>query len=287
VALLSLALAATFGWLYFETGLALVREWLTSADASYGAALVAVAVALAWRRREMFVSSLRPRSPAIIGIAVLGFGLMLFLVGVIGADVFVTRVSSVFVLAGATCFLAGPASTRVMAVPLFFLLLAIPPPTLVVTALTLPLQGVASRIAESTLTLAGVSVLRDGNLLRLPSATLEVAEACSGLRSLISLGALAVLLSWAVDLSWTKRGVMVAAAVPIAVAVNGLRIALTGMACEVWGRAAAADPWHTIAGWLTFIASVLLLLFVRYLLGTARPPSGELSAAMVGVRVGP
>ena len=287
MALLSLALAATFGWLYFETGSALVREWLTSADASYGAALVAVAVALAWRRREMFVSSLRPRSPAIIGIAVLGFGLMLFLVGVIGADVFVTRVSSVFVLAGAMCFLAGPASTRVMAVPLFFLLLAIPPPTLVVTALTLPLQGVASRIAESTLTLAGVSVLRDGNLLRLPSATLEVAEACSGLRSLISLGALAVLLSWAVDLSWTKRGVMVAAAVPIAVAVNGLRIALTGMACEVWGRAAAADPWHTIAGWLTFIVSVLLLLFVRYLLGTARSPSGELSAAMVGVHVGP
>src|SRR5712671_4394883 len=130
---------------------------------------------------------------------------------------------------------------------------------------------------------AGVPVIRDGNLLRLPSATLEVAEACSGLRSLISLGALAVLLSWAVDLSWTKRAVMIAAAVPIAVAVNGLRIALTGMACEVWGRAAATDPWHTVAGWLTFVASVLLLLFVRYLLGTARAPSTDLSAAMVGV----
>jgi exosortase len=211
----------------------------------------------------------------------------LFLVGIIGADVFVTRVSFVFVVAGAMCFLAGPTSTRVMAVPLFFLLLAIPPPTLVVTALTLPLQGVASRIAETTLVFSGVSVVRDGNLLHLPSATLEVAEACSGLRSLISLGALAVLFSWAADLSWVKRAVIVAAAVPIAVAVNGLRIALTGMACEVWGRAAAADPWHTVAGWLTFIASVLLLLFVRYLLGTARSPSGELSAAMVGVRVSP
>jgi exosortase len=285
VALLSLALAATFGWLYFETGSALVREWLTSADASYGAALVAVACTLAWRRRAMFLSSLRPHSPAIIGIPALAFGLMLFLVGIIGADVFVTRVSFVFVVAGAMCFLAGPAATRVMAVPLFFVLLAIPLPTLVVTALTLPLQGVASRIAETTLVFSGVSVVRDGNLLRLPSATLEVAEACSGLRSLVSLGALAVLFSWAADLSWPKRAVMVAAAVPIAVAVNGLRIALTGMACEVWGRAAAADPWHTVAGWLTFIASMLLLLFVRYLLGTARSSSGELSAAMVGVRV--
>jgi exosortase len=172
-----------------------------------------------------------------------------------------------------------------LAVPLFFLLLAIPPPTLVVTALTLPLQGVASRIAENTLTLAGVAVVRDGNLLRLPSATLEVAEACSGLRSLISLGALAVLLSWAVDLPWIKRAVMVATAVPIAVVVNGIRIALTGMACEIWGRAAAADPWHTVAGWLTFIASVLLLLSVRYLLGTARSTAGDLSAAMVGAQV--
>jgi len=94
-----------------------------------------------------------------------------------------------------------------------------------------------------------------------------------------------VLFSWAADLSWAKRAVMVAAAVPIAVAVNGLRIALTGLAWEVWGRGAAADPWHTVAGWLTFIASMLLLLFVRYLLGTARSSSGELSAAMVGVRV--
>jgi exosortase len=89
----------------------------------------------------------------------------------------------VIVLAGAIAFLCGTAATRVMAAPLAFLLLAIPPPTLVVTALTLPLQTIASRIGETTLAAGGVPVVRDGNPLRLPSTTLEIAEACSGLRS--------------------------------------------------------------------------------------------------------
>jgi exosortase len=281
VALLSLALAIAFGWLYADTGSALVSEWLSSADASYGVALVFVAAMLAWRRRAIFTAKLNPNSSPLFGLAALGFGLALYIVGIIGADVFVTRVSSVFVLGGMIAFLVGPAATRVIAAPLFFVLLAIPPPTLVVTAVTLPLQVIASRIAEATLLLVGVPVIRDGNLLRLSSTTLEVAEACSGLRSLVSLGALAVLLSWAADLSWPKRAVVVAAAVPIAVVVNGLRVAVTGMACEVWGRAAAADPWHSVTGWLTFAASLMLLMLFLRLLETSRRRSDQLTPALV------
>ena len=283
MAVLSLALAIAFGWLYFDTGSALVSEWLSSADASYGVALVAVALLLAWRRRAIFLSRLQPHSSPIVGLAALAFALALYVVGIIGADVFVTRVSSVFVLAGMIGFLAGPAATRVVAAPLFFLLLAIPPPTLVVTAVTLPLQVVASQIAEATLVLVGVPVVRDGNLLRLPSTTLAVAEACSGLRSLVSLGALAVVLAWAADLSWTKRAVVVAASVPIAVALNGLRVAVTGVACQVWGRAAAADPWHSLTGLLTFAASLLVLLSILRLLEATRAPSDDLAPAMMRV----
>lgn len=281
MAILSLALAIAFGWLYSDTGPALVSEWLSSADSSYGIALVAVALMLAWRRRAIFVSKLNPTSSPLIGLAALAFGLALYVVGIIGADVFVTRVSSVFVLGGMIVFLAGPAATRVMVAPLFFMLLAIPLPTLVVTAVTLPLQVVASRIAEATLLLVGVPVVRDGNLLRLSSTTLEVAEACSGLRSLVSLGALAVLLSWAADLSWTKRAVVVAASVPIAVAVNGLRVAVTGIACEIWGRAAAADPWHSLTGWVTFAGSLLLLVLILRWLETTRRQSDQLTPALV------
>jgi exosortase len=280
---LGLALVVAVGWLYGSTGTALVTEWVSSADASYGLALIAVASILIWRRQALFLSSRNPNSPPAAGIVMLLSGLTLYLVGMLGADVFLTRISSVVVIAGTICFLAGPSAARVMAAPLVFILLAIPPPALVVTAITLPLQMVASRIGEMTLLLARLPVVRDGNLLRLPSATLEVAEACSGLRSLISLGALAVLLAWATERSWTKRAVIVAAAVPIAVFVNGLRVAATGIACELWGRAAAADPWHTLTGWLTFAASMALLLSIRRLLATARAPADELSAAMMRI----
>ena len=279
--MLTLAVAAVFGWLYLRTGTALVSQWLSSADASYGLALVTVAAVLAWRRRAAFASARNPVSRPAPGLAVLSAGVLLYLVGALGADIFLTRVSSVIVLAGAIAFLCGTAAARVMAAPLAFLLLAIPPPTLVVTALTLPLQTMASRIGETTLVAGGVPVVRDGNLLRLPSTTLEIAEACSGLRSLLSLGALAVLLSWATERSWPRRALIVAAAVPIAVVVNGLRVAVTGFACELWGRAAAADPWHTLTGWLTFAAAMALLVSVGRVMAMARPSAGGLSVASV------
>ena len=258
--LLSVAVGATIAWLYFGTGTALVSEWLTSANSSYGLALIAVAGAFAWRRRRAFESARDSHSPPIVGLLILLSGVLLYLTGTLGADVFLTRVSLVIVLTGTTCFLAGWRATRVMAAPLFFLLIAIPPPTLVVTALTLPLQMAASHIGATALAAGGVPVIRDGNLLRLPSTTLEVAEACSGMRSLLSLGALAMLLAWATERSWPRRVLIVAAAVPIAVAVNGFRVAATGFACEWWGRQAAADPWHTLTGWLTFAAAMALLL---------------------------
>jgi exosortase len=275
------SIALLWGWLYFDTGTALVSQWLSSADASYGLALAAVAFALAWRRRAVFAAAIDPSAPPALGIAILSFGIVVYLTGALGSDIFLTRVSSVFVIAGVACFLSGPAATRVIAAPLIFLLLAIPPPTLVVTALTLPLQTIASRIGETTLLAGGVQVIRDGNLLRLPSTTLEVAEACSGLRSLLSLGALAVVLSWATERSWPRRAVIVAAAVPIAVVVNGLRVAATGFACELWGPAAAADPWHTLTGWLTFAAAMGLLVSTGRLVGDTRAPAGGLYAAVI------
>src|SRR5882724_2910367 len=133
---LGLALVVAVGWLYGSTGTALVTEWVSSADASYGLALIAVASILIWRRHALFLSRRNPNSPPVVGIVVLLLGLTLYLVGMLGADVFLTRISSIVVIAGTICFLAGPSAARVMAAPLVFSLLAIPPPALVVTAIT-------------------------------------------------------------------------------------------------------------------------------------------------------
>src|SRR5919204_6233400 len=163
----------------------------------------------------------------------------------------------------------------VVAAPLVFLLIAIPLPELVVNTITLPLQLVASRIAETTLMAASVPVFRDGNVLMLPSTSLEVAQACSGLRSLISLGAVAAVLAWLTEPTWLRRAALVASSVPIAIAMNGLRVAATGIACETWGRRAASGFWHEATGWITFVASLAIIAGIQRTMGAARPKPSE------------
>jgi exosortase len=256
------AVAIAVGALYAPTAIALGTEWLSSADSSYGIVLAAAAILLAFRRSRSVVVRTDARSTT-LGLLLLLSGLFLYLVGMLGADVFLTRVSFVPVAGGALLFLAGSATVRLMAVPLIFVLLAIPPPALIVNAITLPLQLVASRIAEASLMALNIPVFRDGNVLHLQSTALEVAEACSGLRSLVSLGALAALLAWATERRLPARAAIVAASVPIAVVMNGLRVALTGVASEVWGPAMATGSWHTFTGWLTFVASLTTLMLLR------------------------
>ena len=147
------------------------------------------------------------------------------------------------------------ACASTLAAPLVFLAIAVPLPALVANAITVPLQLTASRVAETSLTTMGVAVFRDGNVLELPSTALEVAEACSGLRSIVSLAAISVLLAW-MEPSLPRRVAIVAASLPIAIVANGLRIAATGLACEAWGPKAASGSWHTFSGWVTFLVSV-------------------------------
>jgi exosortase len=270
-------------WLYGATLTGLAAEWLSSPDASYGVIVAAVAAAVAWQRRGVFARARATEGPAAPGCGVIVIGLLMYVVGVRAADVFVTRLSLFVVLTGSIWFLAGRAALRAMAAPLLFLLLSIPLPALVINTITLPLQLVASRLAESTLSIASVPVFRDGNLLMLPSTTLEVEEACSGLRSLVSLSALAVVLAWAAESSSVRRALVVASAIPIAVAANGLRIAATGIAAEKWGPPAISGTWHTLTGWVTFVVAVGALIWVQRALrglssNRAWPRSEEVAA---------
>jgi exosortase len=271
---LGLVVVLAIGWLYAGILLGLAVQWASSPDASYGVVIAGVAVVVAWRRRDLFLQSANPDAPATPGGALLVAGLGLYLAGQLGADVFLTRVSFVVVVTGALWLLAGGRAVRTVLAPLAFLLIAIPPPELLVNAMTLPLQLIASRIAETTLTLAGVPVFRDGNLLELPSAALQVAEACSGLRSIVSLTAMGALLAWS-EPSWPRRAAIVVASLPVAIVMNGLRIAATGIALEAWGPVAASGSWHTFTGWVTFLISVLVLVQLQRAL--ARVPANRLA----------
>jgi exosortase len=258
-ATLGVVIALAIGWLFAGVLIGLGSQWVSSPDASYGVVLAVVAIVVAWRRRSLFIQAADPTAAATPGAALLLGGLGLYLTGLLGADVFLTRVSFVVVLTGTLWFLAGARAVRALAAPLAFLLIAVPLPELLVNTITLPLQLIASRIAEAMLALAGVPVFRDGNLLELPSTVLQVAEACSGLRSIVSLAAIGVVLA-STERSWPRRAAIVASTLPVAIVMNGFRIAATGIACEAWGARAASGSWHAFGGWATFLVSVLVLV---------------------------
>jgi len=267
---LGLLLLLSIGWLYAGVISGLVAEWASSPDASYGIVLAAVALLVAWRRREALIRAVDPAGAAAPGVAVMSIGLVCYLAGQLGADLFLTRISFLLVLSGAIWFLAGRRALATLAAPLVFLAIAVPLPSLVAGAITLPLQLTASRVAEASLTTMGVAVFRDGNVLELPSTALEVAEACSGLRSIISLAAISVLLAW-MEPSLPRRIAIVALSLPVAIVMNGFRIAATGVACETWGPKAASGSWHTFSGWITFVVSVAVLVQLQRLMSRGEP----------------
>jgi exosortase len=259
-------------WLYADIGRGLLVQWAMSPDASYGAILAFIALLILWQRREQIFAG-DGRSPSShVGILIAASGAVLYLAGVFSADLFSTRASFVFIAAGLLWFLHGRAALAAALTPLAFLLLAIPLPELVVTELTSSLQSLAARTAEVTLTAAGIAVYRDGNVLELPGATLQVVEACSGLRSVVSLASIGVLLFWATGGPLIGRAMLLLSTIPIAVVANGLRVAATGAATEVWGLVVLKDPWHSLMGWLTFVVSLSALWAVRWFISQYRSP---------------
>lgn len=278
-----LLLAIGFDRVYRSTLVGLVSEWMSSPESSYGLILAGTALVVAFQRWPQFVAASTAEGRGLAGLGLAVSGALLFVVGQLGADLFLTRVSFVLVASGALWSLVGTEAMRTMAAPLAFLLIAVPLPTLIVNEITLPLQLAASQVAETTLAMASVPVFRDGNLLILPSATLQVAEACSGLRSAVSLGAVGVLLAWATEPTGVRRVVLVAATLPIAVLMNGLRVAATGAFTETVGHPPSSEL-HGFMGWVTFVVSIAVLMGLQRLRPAPRVPDAVDSsrAALAG-----
>jgi exosortase len=142
----------------------------------------------------------------------------------------------------------------------------IPIPVIIFNQVAFPLQFLAARLASSLLDLSGVPVLREGNIIQLPAMALEVAQACSGIRSLMSLGALAVIYGYFLETRYLPRVLLALAAIPIAVVANGLRVMGTGLIAYYWNPDRAEGFFHTFSGWVIFVISLVLLFSVHGLL---------------------
>jgi exosortase len=250
--------AAALGLVYWDILAGLAAQWSHDSDYSHGFVVLPLAAYFVYQRRARLRRA-RMR-PTMWGLAVVCAGFVIFAAGVAAADVFLARVSLLPVLAGCVLFLFGAAHLRVLVFPLLFLMLMIPLPTIVFNDLTLPLQLIASHAGELALRMAGVPVVREGNVLELVGMRLEVAEACSGIRSLVALLTFAITFSQFSGPSKLRMLGLAIATIPVAVATNAARVAGTGLAAHVWGPIAARGVLHTASGTVAFCAAVLTLV---------------------------
>ena len=258
-----LAAAGAAVLLYAPTLIGLARQWTSDPAASHGLLLAGAAAFVAFRRS----SDLRaiPLSPRSAGIAIAAFAMLIYLAGALAGDLFVQRVSLPIAITGAVLAIAGIPHFRTLFAAIALFTLAIPLPAIVVTYLTLPLQLVSSQIAADMLQASNMNVIRQGNLLVLDQITLEVAEACSGLQSLLSLGSVAAVAAALLPLDRFGRLVMFASVVPIAIIGNGLRVASTGWLTTWIGDMAVKGIIHDATGYAAFLvmcAAMFSLLWI-------------------------
>lgn len=242
----------------------LVHQWWVDPNFSHGFFVPLFSLFLVWKDRERLRKL--EAQPSWWGLAVIAFGLIALVVGVLGAELLMSRCSLLFVIAGLIIYFRGWQNFRAVFFPWAFLFFMIPLPDLIMNHITIPLQFVSSDLATWLLRVAGVPVLQNGNVIQLPNMALDVVEACSGIRSLISLGVLAIIYGYLLEPSYSIRGLLVAAAVPIAVLANGLRIMGTGLTGLYWEPSKAQGFFHEFSGWVIFLTSLVTLYIVHKLL---------------------
>lgn len=260
----TIALLALTAVVFYPVAAGLVRAWSIDPNSSHGFAIPVFSAWVVWRHR----SELQPitSTASFSGLILVAFALLLMVVGTIGAEQFLPGIALVLLLGGYVATFLGWNAFRRLLFPWALLFLMVPIPSIVLNQITLPLQVLSSQLATSLLSLIGIPVLREGNVITLPVMKLEVAEACSGIRSLISLTTLVVMYGYLAESSWVRRVVLALAAIPIAVAANALRIFGTGVCVEYWDPTKAVGFFHGFSGWALFMVSVALVLLVHAML---------------------
>jgi exosortase len=255
--------------LYYRVAVKLVYDWYTLPDYSHGFLVPLFAAFLIWDKRK--VLSTTPVKQAWAGLALVVFAIAVLVLGVYGVELFTARMSFIFLLTGLIWTFFGWAMVRALQFPLLVLVLAIPFPAIVFNQITFPLQLLASRIASDILPLLGVPTLHEGNVIELPIMKLEVAEACSGIRSLMSLFTLAVFYGYFLERTTKRRVILALASIPIAVTANVVRIVGTGLCVQYWDPDKALGFFHEFSGWVMFVISLACLYLVHRVMRLVSP----------------
>lgn len=305
-----LAIAAALAFVYFTVLVKLGRDWWSDENYSHGLLVPFVIGYILWHER-MRLGAERIQPQVWLGVAGVGISIVMLWAGVAGAELFVQRISIVVMLASIAIYFWGFRLLRLLAVPLILLLLSIPIPQIVFNKIAFPLQLFASRCAVSAMQLLDISVLRQGNVIELmplgahEPKRLAVVEACSGIRSLMTLVTLALVYAYFTgpkgrptnfslsppssndsaqandklkfvghslrNFAVWRAVILVVAAVPIAILTNALRVSGTGVLAHYYGTRVADGFFHTFSGWVIYVAAALLLFATGWALDRFAP----------------
>jgi exosortase len=249
----------------------MVLHWRDSDDYSHGFLVAPLALYFAWEKRKKLRRA--AIEPSWWGLAPLALGALALMVGRLGVELMAMRTAFVLTLNGLVLLLLGWRVYGVLAFPLLFLFMMVPLPQSLVNVIAFPLQLIAADMAVQALHLLQVPALREGNIIHLPGTQLFVAEACSGLRSLMALGTLGVVFAYFFRKNWAERAILVASTIPIAVVVNAFRVGLTGVLTYTWGPEMAEGVIHQTEGFFTFGLALALLFVEAWLLSKLWPRS--------------
>jgi exosortase len=235
----------------------LLRQWSNDEDMGHGFFVPLIAGFIVWQHREELMAL--KLQPSRWGLALVGVSGIFLIVATLGAELFTARLSFVFTLIGVVWALGGTTLLRKMAFPLFLLFFMIPIPAVIYNKITFPLQILASKLADGALDVLDVPVIREGNVLELANQKLNVVEACSGIRSLLSLTFLALVYGYFFEKKTWVRTVLFFSTIPIAIIANGSRVTITALVTQI--RADLAEGFfHEAQGWVIFMVALVILI---------------------------
>lgn len=265
----------TIGWValllivcYAPILSSLIRQWVGDPDMGHGLFVPVIAGYIAWQKRDQLAGKV-PK-PNWWGAAIMLWGGLQLYLATLGAELFTARASLVISIIGAVLLLCGTEYLRIFAFPLFLLFFMVPIPAIIYNQITFPLQLFASQIAEKTISLLQIPVIREGNVLELADQKLNVVEACSGIRSLLTLTFLSLVYGYFFEKRGWIRTLLFLSTIPIAIMANAGRVALTGVVAQ-FKPELAEGFFHEAQGWVIFmIAAAILLLFHQAILRTCK-----------------
>jgi exosortase len=266
-ALLLLALLfATFILAYFPVWKRLVLTWYRSDDYSHGFFIIPLCFYIIWRKKEILAEI--PIKPSLWGLALAIFSLLLYLFAHFAEIMTLTSFSMVLLLAGMVIYFYGFLMVKELLFPLFLLLFMIPVPAQIYAKLTIPLQLFVSKVSVGISSLLGLPIYREGNVIHLHDRTLQVVQACSGLRSMISLLTLCAIFSYFTLKSNLLRSILFLSGIPAAILVNIIRVLLLVFAFHYFNYDLTTGTTHTLFGMIIFILALIFIFVMKRVLST-------------------